>query len=54
MAYSTHEAGVHAEEGERTLGRTRCRWEDNITGIRSELLTEFAWLRIERPVAGSW
>jgi hypothetical protein len=51
-AYSTHGAGVHAKEGKRTLGRTRCRWKGNITGIESKLRTGFAWLRIERPVVG--
>jgi hypothetical protein len=38
-------------EGKTTLGRTRCRWEDNIKMCFREIgwgvCTEFIWLRIE-------
>jgi hypothetical protein len=40
---------VGKPEGKRPLGRTSCRWEDNIKMALQEvgLWTGFSWLRIE-------
>jgi hypothetical protein len=42
---------VGKPEGKRPLGRTRCRWEDNIKmdlqEVGCRLWTRLSWLRIE-------
>jgi hypothetical protein len=39
---------VEKSEGKKPLGRTRCRWEDNIKMYLQEVgaWTEWSWLRI--------
>jgi hypothetical protein len=45
---STHKTLVRKPEGEKPLGRSRHRWEDNIKVSRKyvKMWTGFVWLRI--------